>query len=613
MNILYPIILLPIAAGIILFLFPERAKVVKGIITVIVSGIALYFSYKLFASPNQTLHITLLPQLTESDAVLGLLTFNSDTLSKTVILFIGFFGVMVSLYSLTYITRKKRVLNYYSNFLITIGASAGAALSDHFILFIIFWGVLGLTLYKLIRSGDERSSAAAKKSFILIGASDSIMIFGIGIMWILDKSFSISAIRIATDNTLGVIVFVTLLIGVLTKVGAFPLHTWVPDYAEAAPASSSALLIASLDKLLGIYFLARMCMTLFILNSWLYLVLMIIGVITIISAVLMALIQNHYKRLLGFTAVSQVGYMIIGFGLGSPIGIAGGLFHMINHTLYDCGLFFSAGSVEKRTEKESLEEVRGLSRVMPLTFFTALICALSISGVPPLNGFASKWIIYQGIIEFGGASGPANKVWVIWLILTVFGSALTLACFIKFIAGIFLGRRKEGLRDVKEVSIFMWLPMIIIAIVCIGFGVFATKYVVPKLIVPLVGEFEYQGIWSSGLVTGLIIVSLFIGFLIYLVGNIKKVRTTGIFAGGEDIEAMPDFTAVDYHKTISEFKIFAAFYRGAEKKLFDLYDNLKRIILGLNKFFSKCHSGELPLYITWVFLGMIIIIAILIL
>jgi formate hydrogenlyase subunit 3/multisubunit Na+/H+ antiporter MnhD subunit len=614
MNILYPIILLPIAAGIVLFLFPERAKIVKGIISVIITGITLYFSYKLFIAPNQTLSLTLLPQIVGvGDAAGNLLTFNSDSLSKIVTLFIGFFGLMLSIYSLVYVTRKKRVLNYYSFFLITIGASSGAALSDHFILFITFWGVLGLTLYKLIKSGDERSSAAAKKSFILIGASDSIMIFGIGLLWVFSGSLKISGIQAPTDNALGVIAFVTLLIGALTKAGAFPLHSWVPDYAEAAPASSSALLPASLDKLLGIYFLARICMSIFILNPWLHLTLLIIGVVTIITAVLMALIQHNYKRLLGYHAVSQVGYMVVGLGLGTPIGMAGGLFHMINHALYKSGLFLSAGSVEKRTGKENLEDVGGLSTAMPLTFVAALVCAMSISGVPPFNGFASKWIIYQGIIEFGRSSGPANKVWIVWLILAVFGSALTLASFIKFISGIFLGARKKGLKDVKEVSILMWLPMIIIAIICIVFGVFASKYVVPRLIVPLVGEFEYTGVWNSGTVTGLIIVSLFIGFLIYLVGNLKKFRTTGIFAGGEEIEGVTDFSAVEFYKTISGFKLFAAFYRGAEKKFFDLYDNSKRLVLGLNKFFSGCHSGELPLYAVWVFLGMIIIIAILIL
>ena len=426
-------------------------------------------------------------------------------------------------------------------------------------------------------------------------------------------SLRISDIHIPTNNALGVIAFVTLLIGSLTKAGAFPLHSWVPDYAEAAPASSSALLPASLDKLLGIYFLARICMSLFILNPWLHLTLLIIGVVTIITAVLMALVQHNYKKLLGFHAVSQVGYMVTGLGLGTPIGIAGGLFHMINNALYKSGLFLVAGSVEKRTGKENLEDVGGLSTAMPLTFTAALIFALSISGVPPFNGFASKWIIYQGIIDLGRGSGPASRVWIIWLILAVFGSALTLASFIKFISGIFLGKRKKGLRDVKEVSILMWLPMIIMAIICIGFGIFATIFVVPKLIVPRVGEFEYQGVWSSGKVTGLIIASLFIGFLIYLVGNLKKFRTTGIFAGGEDIEDVADFSAVEFYKTISGFKLFAAFYRGAEKKFFDLYDNSKRIILGLNRFFSRCHSGELPLYAAWVFLGMIIIIAILIL
>jgi formate hydrogenlyase subunit 3/multisubunit Na+/H+ antiporter MnhD subunit len=614
METLFYIILLPIAAGIVLFLFPEGAKIAKGIISVIVSGIMLYFSYRLFRSPDAVMTMAILPGVTGSiPGIEELMAFNADALSRTVTLFIGFFGALISLYSITYITRKKRVINYYSSFLITLGASAGAVLSDHLLLFITFWGVLGLTLYKLIKSHDERSSAAAKKSFILIGASDSIMIFGIGLLWVLSKTLRISSIQVLTDNGLGVIAFVTLLIGALTKAGAFPLHSWVPDYAEAAPASSSAILPASLDKLLGIYLLARICMGLFVLNPWLHLTLLIIGVVTMISAVLMALVQHNYKKLLGFHAVSQVGYMVTGLGLGTPLGIAGGLFHMINNALYKSGLFLAAGSVEKRTDRENLEDVGGLSTAMPVSFTAALVFALSISGVPPFNGFASKWMIYQAIIDFGKGSGPANTVWVVWLILAIFGSALTLASFIKFISGIYLGRRKEGLENVREVNILMWLPMIIIAVVCIGFGIFATRFVVPALIKPLVGDFEYGGVWSSGIVTGLILVSLFIGFLIYLLGNIKNTRTTGIYAGGEDVEAVTDFSAVDFYKTISGFKLFSFFYKRAERGLFDLYDNSKRLVLGLNKFFSRCHSGELPLYAAWVFLGLIIIAVILIL
>jgi len=605
-------ILFPIAAGIILFLFPEKIKVLKGVISVIVSGIVLFYSYKLFKSPTQMLSQELFPGfLGNQDVISRVLLFNIDNLSKTIALFISFFGLMISLYSLSYITKEKRILHYYSNVLITIGASIGAVLSNHFLLFLTFWGDMGLMLYKLIKGYDEKSSAAAKKTFILIGASDSIVIFGIGLLWTLTETLKMSAISVNTTSTLGVIAFVTLLIGSLTKAGAFPLHTWVPDYVEKAPVSSSAFLPASLDKLLGIYFLARICTNLFILNQWLRLTLLIIGAITIITAVLMALMQHNYKKLLGYHAVSQVGYMITGFGLGTPIGIAGGLFHLFNNTLYKSGLFLTAGSVEKRTGKEELEELGGLSKAMPLTFIAALIFALSISGVPPFNGFASKWIIYQGIIEFGKMSGPANKVWIIWLILAIFGSALTLASFIKFISGIYLGRLKNELKGTREVSILMWLPEIIIALICTGIGIFATKYFVPKFIVPLSGEFQYEGIWSSGTITGLVIVSIILGFIIFLLGNLKKFRTTEGFMGGEEISEETDFSSVEFYKTISSFKVFSIFYRKAEKKGFDIYDNTKNVILNINSVLSKGHAGLLPLYALWVIFGLIIIVVVL--
>ncbi|UCB44408.1 MAG: NADH-quinone oxidoreductase subunit L, partial [Spirochaetota bacterium] len=610
-------ILLPIIAGIILFLFPEKAKPAKGIITVLVSCAVLYYSYKLFRMPSkmvsQSLFPSLLVTLVNMELVNQVLIFNIDNLGKTIALFIGFFGFMISLYSLSYITRAKKIHGYYSNFLITVGSAIGAVLANHFLLFITFWGILGLTLYKLIKGNDEKSSAAAKKTFILIGASDSIMIFGIGLLWVLTDTMKMSDISVGTTNAIGVIAFITLLIGSLTKAGAFPLHTWVPDYAETAPASSSAFLPASLDKLLGIYFLARISMNLFVLNQWLHLVLLIIGVITIITAVLMALIQHSYKRLLGFHAVSQVGYMVTGLGLGTPIGIAGGLFHMMNHALYKSGLFLTAGSVEKRTGKEDLEDVGGLSSVMPLTFVTALICAMSISGVPPFNGFASKWLIYQAIIEFGQGTGPANKVWIVWLILAVFGSALTLASFIKFISGIYLGSKKKELKNAREVSILMWLPQIIIALLCTGIGIMAHRYVIPTLIQPITGEFQYQGIWSSGTITGLVVVSIVLGFIIYLFGNLKKFRTAEGFAGGELLEEQRDFSSVEFYKTISSFKPFAFFYKRAEKGATDLYDQTKNAVLGINKMFSKCHAGILPLYALWVILGLIIIALVLLL
>ena len=613
------LIFLPVAAGLLLFFIPDRFNLPKGIFSLIVSILAGISSVLLFnASAQMTIVneiagkscMTLFGLTLGNDAA-SFFTFTVDNISKLIILFISLFAVLIILYSLVYI-KADRVRNYYPWFLITTGCSYGAVLSDNLLVFLTFWGILGITLYKLIPGRDEESSATAKKTLILIGASDTIMIVGIAILWRLTGSFSMNSISLPTDNIIAVSGFLALLVGSFTKAGAFPFHTWVPDYAKDAPASSSALLPASLDKLLGIYFLARITSDLFIMGGWMRLILLITGVTTIIVAVMMALVQHNYKRLLGFHAVSQVGYMVLGFGLGSLIGIAAGLFHMINHAIYKSGLFLSAGCIEYRTGEENIDELGGLSKAMPVTFFAALIFALSISGVPPLNGFASKWMIYQGIIDFGTGSEVANRLWVIWLGLAVLGSALTLASFIKFIGGIFLSRRQPALEKVREVPAPMWIPLVVLALFCIVFGVFATNFVVPKLFMPVTGEFEFTGFWNSTFVSLLVLISIVLGILVYLATNIKKFRSEDSFIGGEKMQEMTSYPTPEFYKTIGEFKFFGWMYTKAEEKIFDIYDQSKHFVLWFSHKLSEAHTGVLPGYIIWVCAGLIVMLLIMI-
>ena len=613
------LIIVPVAAGVLLLLLPEKFVTLKGIIALAVSLLTGYMTLSLFSSSVQ---MAVLDGIIGKSCVLlfgsNLLqgadkyfTFTIDNLSKLITLFISIFSILILLYSLVYI-KAGRVKNYYSWFLITIGCSYGAVLSDNLLLFLTFWGILGITLYKLIPGRDEESSATAKKTLILIGASDSIMIIGIALIWRLTGSLSIDSVSLPTDNILSVTAFLALLVGSFTKAGAFPFHSWVPDYVKDAPASSSALLPASLDKLLGIYFLARITMDIFIPGDGIRLLLLTIGVITIISAVMMALIQHNYKRLLGFSTVSQVGYMILGFGLGSMIGIAAGLFHMINNALYKSGLMLSAGCVEYRTNKENFDEIGGLSKAMPVTFFASLIFAISISGVPPLNGFASKWMIYQGIIDFGSGSGVANKLWVVWLGLAVLGSAMTLATSFKFIGGIFLNRRKPSLENVREVPVLMWIPMAVLALSCIGFGIFATNFIVPKLFMPVTGEFQFLGFWNSWFVSLLVIISLALGIIFYLALNLKKFRREDSFIGGEKIQEQTSYATTEFYKTIGEFGFISWIYRKAEEKWFDIYDLSKKFVLWLSHLFSEAHTGVLTGYIIWACAGLIIMLLIMI-
>jgi len=613
------LILVPLAAGVLLFLIPDKFITVKGIFALLISLATGYMTLSLFSSSAQMVvfdgmigkSCALLPGSNLLQDAERYFTFTIDNLSKLILLFISIFAVLILLYSLVYI-KPGRVKNYYPWFLITIGCSYGAVLADNLILFLTFWGILGITLYKLIPGRNEESSATAKKTLILIGSSDSIMIIGIAMLWRLTGSLSMDSINLPTTNILSITAFLALLVGSFTKAGAFPFHSWVPDYTKDAPAPSSALLPASLDKLLGIYFLARMTTNIFILSEGMKLLLLSIGVITIITAVMMALVQHNYKRLLGFHAVSQVGYMILGFGLGSLIGIAAGLFHMINNALYKSGLLLSSGCVEYRTGEENIDELGGLSKAMPVTFIVSLIFAMSISGIPPLNGFASKWMIYQGIIDFGSGNGIASKLWVIWLGLAVLGSALTLASFIKFIGGIFLSRRKPALENVKEVPVLMWLPMAILALFCIGFGVFATNYVVPKLFMPVTGEFQFMGFWNSSLVSLLVIISLTLGIILYLALNLKKFRSEDSFIGGERFQEQTSYATPEFYKTLGEFRFFSWVYQKAEEKWFDIYDLSKKFVFWLSHLFSEAHTGVLSGYIIWACAGLIIMLLIMI-
>ena len=220
MNEIISIITLPVLSGLLLFLVPEKFRTIKGIVALLISIITGYLTIVIFIVPiirycflmnYQPVQACLFQVLIFSSDAGRYLSFNSDNLSKLIILFVSLFTFLILLYSIVYI-KAGRVKNYYPYFLITLGCSYGAVLSDNLLLFLAFWGVLGITLYKLIHGHDEESSATAKKTLILIGASDSIMIIGIAIIWKITGSLSMRGISVPTTNALSVIAFLALLI-----------------------------------------------------------------------------------------------------------------------------------------------------------------------------------------------------------------------------------------------------------------------------------------------------------------------------------------------------------------------------------------------------------------
>jgi formate hydrogenlyase subunit 3/multisubunit Na+/H+ antiporter MnhD subunit len=528
--------------------------------------------------------------------------FIADNTASFIAVGVAFFALLIAVYSSSFIERSCG--KYYGYLLMTLGGSLGAVYANDLIAMVVFWGFLAAMLYLMVSvDGTEKAAAAAKKALIIIGATDALLIFGIGLAWAATGTLAMDRMHIPLSGASAYVAYFSIAIAAFAKAGAMPFHSWLPDVAEDAPAPVTAYLPASLDKLLGIYLLFRASTTLFVMNNISNTVLLIVGSVTIVLAVVIALVQHNLKRLLGYHAISQVGYMVLGIGTGNPIGIAGGLFHMLNHAVYKSCLFLAGGAVEKKAKTADLDSLGGLAKFMPLTFACFLIASLSISGIPPFNGFVSKWMVYQGIIESASAKNPG---WIVWLSCAMFGSALTIASFMKLLHSVFLGRKSDGIKDIKEAGIAMALPMAALAVICFIFGVLAFKLPLPLFILPSIGaSVAYIGSWSPVLATALIAAGIILGLLVYALTGSKSYRTVGSFVGGEDPEKMPRVSGTEFYDTIKELKGFAGIYKEVDKGGLDLYNLIRKPVYFFTRILQFLHNGVLPTYLIWCFLGMI--------
>ena len=603
MDLMVYTVLIPLVVGVIVRIIPDVMKGFKEGLSLIVALLTFWFTIDLFR------------QGFLDTGWYGYSVFRLDTLSSFILLWVGFFGVAMILYSIGFMKGKKiNFKAYYGYMLMTLGAAYAAVLANDMVVLLAFWGFLALTLYMLINVAGPKAAAAAKKTMVVVGGTDALLVLGVAIVWMMTGSTSFSQDQIPTVTGLSVFAFILFACAAFAKAGAMPFHSWIPDAAENAHAPIVAYLPASVDKLLGIYLLARISLTLFNLSPGMQLLLLIVGAFTIIAAVLMALIQHNLKRLLGYHAVSQVGYMVLGIGTLNPIGVAGGLFHMLNHAIYKGCLFLCAGSVENQEDTMELDNLGGLAKFMPITFISFLVAALAISGIPPFNGFVSKWMVYQGVIDMGKSGG---WLWVVWLAAAMFGSALTLASFMKALHAVFLGARARKDKP-RESGGAMLIPMIVLSLLCVIFGIFAYAIPLRIWVLPAVSRAlsvpdpsAWLGWWSPVMATLLIILGVLIGFIIYLAGTFRTRRTSATYIGGEIIGEDVRVTGVDFYETVESMGFFSTIYRWAMKRAFDAYDIGRMISFYFIKGLRALHSGVLPEYLTWVLAGLLVLIVIL--
>jgi formate hydrogenlyase subunit 3/multisubunit Na+/H+ antiporter MnhD subunit len=596
-NLLLVPVALPLAVGVFTFILPRKDRWFRGILTLLTAAVVFASAIWIFIQKDLELRFPLF--------TIGrfLLSFDLAVkpLSSFILIFATGFALLISLYSLGYAAKGSRLREYYAFFLFALGGSSGVLLADHFLVFLIFWEIVSASLYFLVTIGGPESKAGASKTFAMLGGGDGCLLLGIGLVWFLNGSFTISAMSIPFTGAISVIAFVLMMIGAITKAGSMPFHSWIPAASEASPASVMAFLPAALDKLLGIYLLILLSTQIFILTGGLGLLLMIIGAVTILAAVMMAMVQHDLPKLLSYHAVSQVGYMLLGIGTMNPIGIAGGLFHMLNNSIYKNCLFLCAGAVERKTGTNDLARLGGLARAMPVTFIACLVSALAISGVPPFNGFVSKWLVYQGVLETG------MKASFIFLVAAMFGSALTLASFVKVIYSVFLGTKTDATVKVnKDVGFGMALPMIVLAILSLGLGIYY-RFPLNFFIFPGLGvQAAVPGIWSSTWATGLIILGLVIGLIIYLFGKYKKsARVVSPFIGGEKPGRV---VGTHFYDTIKELPLLRGTYTAQGKGHLDPYSWIGGLGLAITGLLKRIHNGLLSWYLAWSLVGILVLV-----
>ena len=360
-----------------------------------------------------------------------------DGLSVLVLIVVAFISTLVQIYSLEYLRGDRRYTHFFAALTLFSGGMLAMVLADNMILFLLGWEIMGLCSFMLIGHWweDDANSKAALKAFFTVRTGDAGLLVGITMLyfsaidWTQENlgvsGFSIRGISAwalsgEPNSTVITIAAVALFIACIGKSGQFPLHTWLPD-AMAGPTPVSSLLHSSTMVVAGVYLVARLYPVFFvgldILGSGGNLI-MFIGAITIVISAALAFVQNDIKRVLAYSTVSQLGYMMLGLGAGAWLPA---VFHVFTHAFFKACLFLGAGSISHSASHHSFDMKRdmgGLRKVMPITFVTWVISTLALCGVFPFSGFFSK----DEIIDNVGHNGYTN-----FMIIGLIGAFMTAA------------------------------------------------------------------------------------------------------------------------------------------------------------------------------------------
>jgi len=396
-----------------------------------------------------------------------------DGLAISVALMVCFVATLVQVYSIGYMKHEPRYASYAAFVSLFTAAMLAVVVAGDLLLLVIGWEVMGLCSYLLIGQHWEREEArqAAVKAFLVTKIGDIGFIIGVVVLIGTTATTMIpQAVQAAAaDPTVASVASGLILLGVLGKSAQFPLHAWLPD-AMAGPSPVSALIHAATMVAAGVYVVARLY-PMFLAAPGVLTAMAVIACITMLGAAAIAVVQSDLKRVLAWSTVSQLAYMVAALAVGSRDAA---VFHLLSHAFFKALLFLAAGAVIHSVGTSSLRDLGGLRRAMPVTFTTMTVGLLALTGVFPLAGFFSKESVLVAA-EHAAHGDEVVASWVGWTVLVV--SVLTIAVTATYALRLWLltwsGTRRDQSRDAHEVSPVMYVPLIVLAVPAVLFGVAA--------------------------------------------------------------------------------------------------------------------------------------------
>jgi NADH-quinone oxidoreductase subunit L len=472
MNGIVPwlILLAPLGSAGVITLFTLRWKSLSSTISVVAVLVSFICSCLVFAhSASSAAQIT---WIDVAGALKVPIALTLDALSRTMVLLVSGVGALIHIYSLGYMRDDHGKSRYFAALSLFMFAMLGIVLASNFVMLFIFWELVGFTSYVLIGHWFYRDAAAdaANKAFITTRIGDFGFMIGILMIWTSTGSIVFAEIAprmsgLTSYPTFLMIVALLIFCGAVGKSAQFPLHVWLPDAMEG-PTPISALIHAATMVAAGVYMLVRVAFiiqasqTALLIVAW-------IGTLTAVMAALIATQQDDIKRILAYSTLSQLGYMIMAVGLASS---EAAMFHLFTHAFFKALLFLAAGSVIVMLHHEqNIWKMGGLSKKLPVTFVTFGVGALALIGCPPFSGFFSKDAILALAYEH---NTPIFAV-------ALFTAFLTAFYVVRMLVIAFFGNpRSDIARESRESPPVMIMPLILLALLATlgGFGFFARNF-----------------------------------------------------------------------------------------------------------------------------------------